>query len=334
MEPDEATVALADIALRKMMDNIRDDLALLGVDFDVWFSERSLFDQGQYERATTLLEDRGYLAEHDGARWFTSSALGEDKDNVLVRSNGIPTYLASDVAYHYNKFVERKFDKVIDVWGADHHGHVSRMRAVIAALGISPDKFTVAITQIVTLKRGGEAVRLSKRSGEIITLRELVEEVGADACRFFFMARSPESQMDFDMELAKQQSADNPVYYVQYAHARIASILRLAEDRGIDHSTGDVHLLEHEAEQALIRKLLVLPDLIEMMARNLEVHHLPHYAQELATAFHWFYQNCRVVSGAEGDEAITRARLKLAEASKIVLARCLTIMGMSTPEAM
>jgi len=187
---------------------------------------------------------------------------------------------------------------------------------------------------MVTLKRGDEIVRLSKRSGDIVTLRELVEEVGPDACRFFFLSRSPESQMEFDLELAKEESSENPVYYVQYAHARIASILRLARERGIDYGDGDVYLLTHEAELALIRKMLLLPEIIETMARSLEPHHLPHYAVELATAFHWFYQNCRVVSSVEGEEQISKARLKLVEAARIVLARCLELMIMEAPEQM
>ena len=251
-----------------------------------------------------------------------------------MRTNGTPTYFASDIAYHFNKFVERGFDRVIDVWGADHQGHVARMKAVVDALGIPPQRLTLLLNQLVTLRRGDELVRLSKRSGEIVTLRELVEEVGADACRFFFLSRSAESQMEFDLELAKQQSAENPVYYVQYAHARVASILRIAEERGIDFSDGQVSLLTHEAELALIRKAMQLPEVVEMMALSLEPHHLPHYAGELATAFHWFYQNCRVISGVEGEEAITKARLKLVDAARVVLARCLRLMDVGAPQKM
>ena len=334
MDEPTAALELGEIGLRKMVDGIRSDLELMRVGFDVWFSERTLFADGQYDRAMALLREKGYLAEREGAVWFTSTALGEDKDNVLVRSSGAPTYFASDVAYHYNKFLERKFDLVIDIWGADHQGHVPRMKAVVGALDIPRDNLTLMIAQMVTLQRGGETFRASKRSGDIVTLRELVEEVGPDACRFFFLARSPESQMEFDLELAKEQSSENPVYYIQYAHARIASILRLAQERGINIGQGDLSLLTHEAELALIRKMLVLPEIIELTALNLEPHHLPHYAVELATAFQRFYEKCRVVSSVPGEEEISKARLKLVEAAKITLARCLELMSMEAPDNM
>lgn len=330
----EAIDQIGKIGLQKIMAAIGEDVARLRISFDVWFNEASLYTEGQFEKAMRLLRERGFITERDGAVWFTSTALGDEKDKVLVRSNGIPTYFASDVAYHYNKFIERKFDHVVNVWGADHQGHAAFLKAVIQALGIPPERLTLIINQIVTLKRGGELVRLSKRTGDMITLKEVIDEVGADACRYFFLSRSAESQMEFDLELAKQQSMDNPVYYIQYAHARIASILRLASDRGIDYADGDLSLLRDEAELALIRKMLELPELIEMMARNLEPHHLPHYALELATAFHWFYQQCRVVSSAPEDAGITRARLKLVEATKTSLARCLELMIMEAPEQM
>ena len=322
---------LGELGLEKMLKQIKADLESLGVTFDVWFSEQSLYDSGQYQAALSRLQKEGHIMEKEGATWFVSSALGEDKDNVVVRSDGSPTYFAADIAYHYNKFVERKFDTVINIWGADHMGHVSRMKTVVSALGIDPERLKVIISQMVTLRRGGELVRISKRSGDIITLRELVEEVGADACRFFFLARTADSQMDFDMELAKKQSADNPVYYVQYAHARIASILRLAQEKGIDYQDGDVSLLTTEPELTLIRKMLLLPEIVEMIARTLEPHHLTYYAQDLATVFHSFYKQCRVVSK---DEAITRARLKLVTAAKIVLGNTLHLMGMTAPEKM
>lgn len=315
----------------KVIAAIASDLELLGVTFDEWFSEQSLFVQGQYDNAMNLLKEKGYTVEREGAVWFSSTALGEDKDNVLVRSDGSPTYFASDLAYHYNKFIERGFERVIDIWGADHQGHVSRMKAVIGALGIDPERLQVIISQMVTLKRGDAIIRVSKRTGEMITLRELVDEVGVDACRFFFLSRSADSQMDFDLELAKRQSADNPVYYVQYAHARISSILRLAEERGIDYSGGDVSVLTSDPELALIRKMLQLPEVIELVAQTLEPHHLPYYATDIATIFHNFYEKCRVVSN---DEALTKARLKLVAAARIVLARTLHLMGMSAPEQM
>jgi len=283
----EAVSQLGKLGLGKIIKQITSDLELLGVSFDNWFSEQSLFDKGQYQAVMSLLRQGGYIAEKEGATWFISTALGEDKDNVVVRGDGSPTYFASDIAYHYNKFLERKFDKVINIWGADHQGHISRMKAVVGALGVTPERLEVIISQMVTLRRGEELVRLSKRSGDIITLREVVDEVGIDACRFFFLSRSADSQMDFDLELAKKESLDNPVYYVQYAHARIVSILRLAQQRGIDYRDGDV--------------------------------------------FHSFYKQCRVVSR---NEALSKARLKLVDAARIVLARTLHLMGMTAPESM
>jgi len=328
----EAVSGLGQLGLDRMIEQIRADLEALGVTFDVWFSEQSLYDGGQYEKARAILEKGGYIAEKEGATWFISTALGEDKDNVIVRGDGSPTYFAADIAYHYNKFAERRFDRVIDIWGADHQGHVSRMKAVLGAFGVDPERLGVIIAQLVTLHRGDELVRVSKRSGDIITLREVIDEVGADACRFFFLSRSADSQMDFDLELAKKQSADNPVYYVQYAHARIASIIRLARERGIDFHDGDVSLLTTEPELSLIRKMLLLPEMIEVVASTLEPHHLAYYAQELATVFHGFYTQCRVVSGQ--DEVLSKARLKLVAAAKLVLARTLHLMGMTAPETM
>jgi len=327
----EAASQLAEIGIVKVLQRIKEDLELLNVNFDTWFSERSLYQGGQYNRAMELLQSGGYIAKKENATWFESTSLGEDKDNVLVRSDGFPTYFASDIAYHYNKFVERKFDWVIDIWGADHQGHVPRMKAMLKALGQNPEQLKVILCQLVTLQRGREIVKVSKRSGDIITLREVIDEVGSDACRFLFLARSADSQMDFDLELAKRQSADNPVYYVQYAHARIASIIRLAEQREIDYSQGDVSLLTTEPELTLIRRLLLLPEIVERVALTLEPHHLPYYAQDLATVFHSFYKQCRVVSE---DEALTKARLKLVRATQIALARILRLMGMTAPEKM
>ena len=334
MPEEEAVAGLGELGLKRMIDAARVDMRDLRVNYDNWFNERSLFAGGQYERAMKLLDKGGYLTRRDGATWFKSTALGDDEDKVLVRSSGAPTYFATDVAYHYNKFFERHFDRVINVLGADHQGHVRFMRTVPAALEVPSERLDLIIYQLVTLKRGGKTVRVSKRTGDLITLRELVEEVGPDPCRYFFLSRSPESQMEFDLELAKKQSSENPVYYIQYAHARISSILRLARDREIDYGKGDLSLLGHEAELALIRKMVTLPELIESMARSLEPHHLPHYAVELATAFHWFYERCRVVSSAPEDLELTRARLRLVEAAKFVLARCLNLMAMEAPEEM
>ncbi len=327
----EAVSRLGETGVEKMVARIKADLERLEVFFDVWFSERSLYENGRYQEAMSLLQQGGYLSQREGATWFISTALGEDKDNVVVRSDGSPTYFAADIAYHYDKFVKRRFDTVINIWGADHMGHVSRMKAVVGALGIDPERLKIIISQMVSLRRGQEMVKVSKRSGDIITLRELVDEVGKDVCRFFFLCRSADSQMDFDLELAKKQSADNPVYYVQYAHARIASILRLARERGIDYEDGDVSLLTSEPELALVRKMLLLPELVETISLALEPHHLTYYAQDLATVFHSFYKQCRVVSK---DEALSKARLKLVKAAQTVLARTLNLMGMTAPEKM
>jgi len=320
-----------DLGVQAMVDSIKSDLDAIGVRYDNWFSERSLYKDGTYEKAIALLRERDYVAQREGAVWFASSALGEEKDNVLVRSTGAPTYFASDIAYHYDKFLVRGFDRVVNVWGADHQGHVPRMKAAVAALGVDPDRLTIIIYQLVTLKRGNEIIKLSKRGGTIITLREVVEEVGADAARFNLVSRAADSHMDFDIELAKRQSAENPVYYVQYAHARIAGILAQASDRIEDWSAGGVSLLTHESELELIRKMLRLPELVESIAATLEPHQLPYYAIELATAFHDFYEKCRVLSD---DDGLSMARLKLVSAAKLVLARALGLMGMSAPERM
>ena len=314
-----------------MLDNIRQDLDAIGVRYDSWFSERSVYDGGTYEKAMALLRERGFVSEREGAVWFVSSSLGDEKDNVLVRSSGAPTYFASDIAYHYDKFVTRGFDRVINIWGADHQGHVPRMKAAVAALDIDPARLEIIIYQLVTVKRGDEVIRLSKRAGDIITLRSVVEEVGADAARYNFVTRAADSHMEFDIELAKRKSAENPVYYVQYAHARIAGILTQAAERGIDFKDGDVGLLKEDAELNLVRKMLRLPELIEQIALTNEPHQLPYYATEMATTFHDFYEKCRVLSD---DEALTRARLKLVSAAKAVLARSLDLMGMSAPESM
>ena len=330
----EAIAEIGDLAREKMVAIIRQDLEGIGVEFDNWFSERSLYRDGEYDKAMDLLRCRNFLSQRDDALWFNSSMLGEEKDNVVVRSTGEPTYFASDIAYHFNKFIARDYAQVIDIWGADHQGHVPRMKAAVEALGIDPDALTILISQLVTLKRGDDTVRASKRTGDFVTLKELVDEVGSDACRYFFLARAPSTQMDFDLELAKKESSENPVYYVQYAHARIASILNLAAERGLDFDEGDVALLTDSNELNLVRTMLRFPELIELMAKNLEPHHLPHYAMELATAFHWFYENCRVVSSNPEDLPLTLARLKLVDAARITLQRALELMGMNAPERM
>ena len=331
---DQALMEIGDIGRNRMVDSIKDDLSGIGVEFDNWFSERSLFQGGEYETVIRLLRKNDYLSERDGAMWFNSTMLGDDKDNVVVRSSGEPTYFASDIAYHYNKFVNRGYDSVVDIWGADHQGHVPRMKSAVEALGIERDRLTVLISQMVTLICEGEILSVSKRTGNLVTLKELAEEVGTDACRFFFLSRTPSTQMEFDLELAKKESSENPVYYVQYAHARNASILSLAKERNIDWSQGDVSLLTHPTELELIRAMLQLPELVNQMAQDLEPHHLPHYATELANSFHNFYENCRVVSSNDEEAAMTAARLKLVESAQIVFHRALDIMGMSSPERM
>ncbi len=332
VSPEEALFQLGKLGQQIIIDSIRKDLNLLGVQFDVWFSEKSLYQNGQYEKVMSLLKQKGAVVKREGAIWFSSPKHKEDKENVLVRSTGIPTYFASDCAYHYNKFIERGFDNVINIWGADHQGHIPRLKAVLSVLDINPDRLRVMTTQMVTLRRNGVEVKLSKRSGEIVTLREIIDEVGADACRFFFLSRASSSQMDFDLELAKQQSMDNPVYYVQYAYARIASIFRMAQENNIDYRHGNTSLLTTEPELTLIRRMIRLPEILELVTHNIEPHHLPHYAQELATAFHSFYKQCRVIS--DEDKELSKARLKLVAAAKIVFARTLNIMGITAPEKM
>ncbi|MGC9360794.1 MAG: arginine--tRNA ligase [Anaerolineae bacterium] len=329
---EKAIAAVGEWGLARVLDKAREDLERLGITYDRWFHESTLYEDGAFERVMDILRRGGYLSEHDGAIWFDATRLGGDKDEVIIRSDGSPGYFASDIAYHYDKFVGRGFDQVIDVWGADHQGHAPRMFLMLEALGLDPARLTIIIYQLVTLKRGGEIVRLSKRTGDMITLREVEEEVGADAMRFFLTARSADSQMDFDLDLARAQSDENPVYYVQYAHARICSILRYAES--LDSDDGDVSLLTHPSELALIRQMLRLPEFVRTAAEGLAPHYLAYYAQELASAFHAFYRDCRVVSSDPADAEISKARLKLVAACRMVLRRVLALMGMSAPEVM
>jgi arginyl-tRNA synthetase len=334
------------LSVLKMIDRIRADMAAIGVNYDVWFFESSLYEESDaFETAMRLIRNQGAVVEKEGAVWFASSALGEDKDNVIIRSNGAPTYFASDIAYHYDKFLVRDFDTVIDIWGADHQGHVSRVKTAVQALGVEDGRLEIIIGQLVSVRRGDAAGRLSKRAGNIVTLREVVDEVGKDACRFFFLSRSADSQMEFDLDLAKKQSNDNPVYYVQYAHARIAGILSNAAERGLSPEGGDVRLLTDPAELTLIRKMLLLPELIESIAGSHEPHHLPHYSTDLATTFHDFYEKCRVMpryldedgrerAPSDDELALSRARLRLVAAAKVALSRSLSLMGMDAPERM
>lgn len=331
---------LGNLGIELMVRHIRKTLEAFGVHYDRWYSEKSLYaPEGPSTRVMDLLREKGALVQRDGAVWFASSELGEDKDNVVIRTDGRPTYYASDIAYHYDKFIPRGFDLVIDVWGADHHGHVSRLKTAAAAVGADPAALHVLLYQLVTLKRSGEVVRLSKRGGEIITLDELIEEVGADAARFFFLLRSPGAQMEFDLDLAVKQSSENPVFYVQYAHARLASILERAQRQGLSPDGGDVALLQHPSELALVREMMRLSDVIETVATTFEPQHLPHYAMALANAFHAFndafkQENDSSLKVITDDAAMTKARLRLVLAAKISLARVLGLMGMTAPEHM
>jgi arginyl-tRNA synthetase len=337
MERQDAIRAIGELGLeQKVLRSVRRDIAMLNIHYDNWFHERTVYEGPQFATIMRILREGDNLVEREGAVWFPATRYGADKDEVVIRSTGQPGYFVSDIAYHYNKFVERGFDWVINVWGADHQGHVPRMKAMMGALDLDPDRLTLLVYQLVTVKEGGEDVRLSKRAGTLVDLHELLEDVGPDAVRFFLLSRDPDSQMEFDLDLAREHSDKNPVYYVQYGHARIASILRKAveEDWDVESDEGDVTLLTHASELALIRKMLALEEVIELAVTNIAPHHLTYYAQELASDFHAFYRDCRVVSSDPADAELTKARLKLVRAAKGVLARVLGLMGMSTPESM
>jgi len=340
MEQAEAIRALGQIGLDAMVESARRTLARMNIRYDRWFHERSLYESGLFDRVIDQLRARELLYEQDGATWFKVSMFVGEKDAVIIRSPTVipdprerPTYFGSDIAYVHDNFIDRGFDRVIYVWGADHHGDVPRMQAICRAFGIAPERLTVLLYQLVTLTRGGEEVRQSKRKGEFILLDEVIDEIGSDAIRFMLLTRSIDSKITLDLELAKEQSDTNPVYYVQYAHARIASILRKASEVGVSPSArGDLQLLKHPSELALIRKMLELPVVLEQAARDLAPHHLTHYAQDLASTFSAFYRDCKVVDPAVPD--LTAARLALCRAAKATLARTLGLMGMSAPESM
>ncbi|WP_089728944.1 arginine--tRNA ligase [Candidatus Thiosymbion oneisti] len=323
-----------DRGLKHILDDIRDDLSRFGVDYDEWFSERSLTERGAIERAIERLRAAGHLYERDGALWFRSSAFGDQKDRVVVRDNGQTTYFTSDIAYHLDK-LERGFERVVDIWGADHHGYVPRVKAALAALGDDPDRLDVLLVQFAILYRGGERAQMSTRSGEFVTLRQLRKEVGRDAARFFYIMRRCEQHLDFDLDLAKSQSADNPVYYVQYAHARICSVLRQAAERGmaVDPSPGEVNLEQLTAahEQALLKVLSRYPEVVEAAALALEPHQLAHYLRELANDFHTYYNAHQFLVE---DEGLRDARIKLILAVRQVLRNGLDLIGVSAPESM
>jgi arginyl-tRNA synthetase len=318
---------------KKILAGIDDDLKAFGVHFDHWCSEQGLYDRGEVERGLALLKERGLTYEKDGATWFRTTDFGDDKDRVLVRSNGATTYFASDVAYHKGKF-DRGFDVIVDVWGADHHGYIPRMKAVIAGLGRAAEDLQVILVQLVNLMRGGQQVAMSTRSGEFVTLREVVDEVGRDACRFFFLTRRSDSQLDFDLELAKKQSNENPVYYVQYAHARICSINRNAADQGVTlPALGevDLDLLRLDEELALAKTLSRYPQILEGAAVHFEPHRITFYLQDLSAQLHSYYNRHRILIE---DADTSRARLYLVNAVRIVLENALLLLGVSAPRQM
>ena len=331
----DAIVELAPESLRRTLAEIRNVLLKLNVTYDNWFHESTLISSGRFYEVLDLLENANLVFERDGAKWFAATKLGLEEDIVVIRSEeGGPTYFGTDIAYHHEKFISRKFDRVINVWGADHHGHVARIKALLKALEVDPNRLTIILNQIVNFSNGGESLKFSKRNNVLVTVEELIKEVGTDACRFTFLSRSPESHMEFDLGLAKTQSSENPVYYVQYGHARLASILRTANERGISFNEADLTLLSHPREMELIRKIIELPDVVDRAAEKLEPHHLPHYAMDLSRSLQRFYEECRVISSEVPEIEITKARLQLVEAAKYALGRTLTLMGMDSPEQM
>lgn len=346
---DERLVAFRERGYAMMLDSVKDTLSTFGNNFDTWFSERSLFvadenGETKQQRAFDVMNEKGLLFEAEGATFFRSTDYGDDKDRVLVKANGDLTYFMSDVAYHYDK-MQRGYDHLIDIWGADHHGYIQRCKAMMAAWGY-PDALEVVLGQLVNLLRDGEPVRMSKRTGEMVTFQELIDEVGVDATRYLMLSKSADQAIDFDIEVAKKQDSSNPVYYVQYAHARICSILRKAgeargmnvESAGIEEVVAELGLddidlspLAHESELALMRKMADFSDLVAGAARDRAPFRLTHYAQELAGLFHSFYGNCHVLGE---EESVEKARLALVDSTRIVLALSLDLLGVSAPERM
>jgi arginyl-tRNA synthetase len=330
---EEAISFFAKIGGNSILKGIQQDLADFGVVHDTWFSEQSLFDSGKVEDAIAYLRDKGFLYENEGALWFKTTEFGDDKDRVVVRGNGVTTYFASDIAYHREKY-QQGFDLVVDVWGADHHGYVPRLKGVVQGLGRNPDDLKIVLVQLVALLRNGVPVAMSTRSGEFVTLKEVVDEVGRDAARFFFLMRRSDSQLDFDLELAKRHSADNPVYYVQYAHARICSIFDNAREKGValpDTSHIVLSKLDTPEELSLIKALAAFPDVVEGSALHFEPHRIPFYLQELAGLFHSFYNKNRVIGE---DPELSAARLLLLKCTAQTLKNGLILLGVSAPERM
>ncbi len=323
-----------DLGLNAVLADIREDLQAFGVLYDEWFSERSLADDGSIDKALDRLRDNGYVYEKEGAEWFRSTEFGDEKDRVVVRENGAKTYFASDIAYHMNK-IERGYERVIDVWGADHHGYVPRVKAALEALGDDASRLEVLLVQFAILYRGGERVQMSTRSGSFVTLRELREEVGNDAARFFYVVRKCEQHMDFDLDLAKSQSNDNPVYYIQYAHARVCSVLRQLAEKGLVHQQArgesSLALLSEPHEEALMVSLSRYPELVENAALNHEPHQIAHYLRDLANEFHTYYNAHQFLVE---DDNVRDARLNLILAVKRVIKSGLLLLGVSAPESM
>ncbi|MFP4474392.1 MAG: arginine--tRNA ligase [Desulfatibacillaceae bacterium] len=333
MAEEDAINACASHAAKSILAGIGEDLANFGVRFDRWFSEQSLYDRGLVENTLSEMAESGLVYERDGARWFATERYGDEKDRVVVRQNGLTTYFASDIAYHKNKF-ERGFDKVIDVWGADHHGYIPRVRAAVEAMGYEPERFSVILVKLVNLLRAGEPVAMSTRAGKFVTLREVIDEVGPDVARFIFLTRQHESPLDFDLEAAKSEQKDNPVFYVQYAHARISSIFKEAEQRGAAmyrHRDEAVALLVEPEEIRLLRKMARYPEVVERAATLLEPHRITFFLSELAALFHAYYNRHRVIGD---DPDVTRARLYLAGGVGSLIRAGLTLVGVAAPERM
>lgn len=334
LEPERRRAAIREWGLKRAMRDIEETLGLARIEFDAWTTETSLHSDGRVADALDTLGSRGHVYESDGATWFRTTTFGDEKDRVLVKSDGGFTYLAPDVAYHHDKF-RRGFDRAIDVWGADHHGYVARMKAAVAALGYEPDRLEIVINQMVSVTRGGKPVRMSMRTGEFVTFREVLEEVGTDATRYYLAAFSPDTAIDFDLEQAKRQSMDNPVYYLQYAHARMRSLEDFAAAQGVGRvpiDRADLTLLDHPAEAELLRQADRLREEVEEAARFRAPHRMTAFGHDLATAFHRFYTDCRVV--VPDDPELTQARLWLVEASKSVLLAVLGLLGISAPQKM
>lgn len=330
MSENERLEIFRDLAYVEKLAALKEDLASFNVTFDNWFSERTLHPEA-VQAAVKILKDNGNIYEKDGALWLKSTAYGDDKDRVVIRDNGVPTYLAADIAYHHNKY-ERGFDRLINIWGADHHGYVCRVKAAMQALGHDASKLTVLLLQMVALFRGGELVKMSKRTGQSVTLNELMEEVGTDAARYFFLMRSLDSQLDFDLDLAKKKSNDNPVYYIQYAHARIHSIFRQAAETGLKLSEKpELSLLVDESEIDLIKKIEEYPEEIERAAKDYAPQRIARYSYDLASLFHSFYNKCRIM-GVE--TKLAESRLALVTVTAHVIKHSLGILGVSAPERM